>query len=440
MGALPELNAINEAAQWDYQRDRIYLRNNKHSMEKTLKNQVKKTAIKKVDKVDSHPVCQVCPKCHRKSNHEAGKESVLLQDLIFGRSSIKRRTVRHDFQKFWCPNCEKAFGVDPHFYSSQKFGWNFIALNYYLTVALGISQQGVTRMFEELFDMSISGVWMRKRVAAYYRETQQRLLERITTGHLVHVDETRARKNGVAGYVWVFTSLREVVYLHSESREAEFLVEVLKGFKGVLVSDFYAAYDSVDCPQQKCLVHLMRDLNNDVLARPYDEEFKQLVHAFASLLKPMIDTIDHYGLKRHFLNKHLKEVDRFYRHLATARYCSEPALAYKQRFEKNHDKLFTFLKYDGVPWNNNNAEHAIKAYTKRFRAAACGTATPKALSENLILLSICETCRYMEVDLLDFLCSGEKDIHAFAESRRGRRRRLSISIPKASPADESAGK
>jgi hypothetical protein len=44
---------------------------------------------------------------------------------------------------------------------------------------------------------------------------------------------------------------------------------VLKDFKGVLVSDFYSAYDSMDCPQQKCLIHLMRDLNDDMLYLDY---------------------------------------------------------------------------------------------------------------------------------------------------------------------------
>ena len=36
---------------------------------------------------------------------------------------------------------------------------------------------------------------------------------------------------------------------------------------------------------------------------------------------------------------------------------------------KCRDKLFTFIKYDGVPWNNNNAENAIKrfAYYRRYR-------------------------------------------------------------------------
>jgi len=43
----------------------------------------------------------------------------------------------------------------------------------------------------------------------------------------------------------------------------------------------------------------------------------------------------------------------------------------------------------------------------------------------------------MGVDFLDFLRSGEKDIHAFAESRRGRRRRSPTGKPKALPADAS---
>lgn len=219
--------------------------------------------------------------------------------------------------------------------------------------------------------------------------------------------------------------------LASRVRRTGFRQRLLKGFKGVLVSDFYAAYDSVNCPQQKCLIHLMRDLNNDVLANPYDEQFKQFVLDFASLLKPMIDTIDRHGLKRHFLNKHLKAVDHFYKNLKHKEFTSEPALSYQQRFEKNRDKLFTFLNHGGVPWNNNNAEHAIKAYTRRFRAISCGASTPKAMSENLILLSVCQTCKYMGVDFLDFLRSGEKDIQAFAESRRRRRRRTTPIRPAA---------
>jgi len=50
----------------------------------------------------------------------------------------------------------------------------------------------------------------------------------------------------------------------------------------------------------------------------------------------------------------------------------------------------------------------------------------------------CQTGKYMSVDFLDFLRSGEEDILAFVESRRGRRRRsLTRELP-APPADASA--
>jgi len=114
----------------------------------------------------------------------------------------------------------------------------------------------------------------------------------------------------------VFTNLRQVAYLYADTREAEVLQTTLAGFKGVLVSDFYAAYDSMDCPQQKCLTHLLRDLNDDILKHPFDEELRELVVAFAALVKPMVETVDRYGLKRHFLRKHRVFVERFYRRLA----------------------------------------------------------------------------------------------------------------------------
>jgi transposase IS66 family protein len=76
--------------------------------------------------------------------------------------------------------------------------------------------------------------------------------------------------------------------------EGAFLLTMLKNFKGVLVSDFYAAYEAIPCLQQKCLIHLIRDLNDDVLKHPYNEELKRLTLAFAPCRsqwwKPVIDT------------------------------------------------------------------------------------------------------------------------------------------------------
>ena len=119
----------------------------------------------------------------------------------------------------------------------------------------------------------------------------------------------------------------------------------------------------------------------------------------------------------------MKSVERFYCKLGQADCQSEAALKCKERFERNRDTLFTFLNHDGVPWNNNNAEHAVKAFA-RLRDVMGGSSTEQGVEEYLTLLSVCQTCKYMDVDFLDFLRSGEKDIYAFAENRRGRKRAL----------------
>ena len=50
-------------------------------------------------------------------------------------------------------------------------------------------------------------------------------------------------------------ALEEVAYLYTPTREGGTIQTMLRDFKGVLVSDFYAAYDAIDCPRRKSLIH-----------------------------------------------------------------------------------------------------------------------------------------------------------------------------------------
>ena len=72
--------------------------------------------------------------------------------------------------------------------------------------------------------------------------------------------------------------------------------------------------------------------------------------------------MDQYGLKSRFLRKHKKEVARFFRDKVETESSSDLAAKFKSRFMRNEGRLFTFLDYDGIPWNNNNAENAIKGF------------------------------------------------------------------------------
>ncbi len=183
-----------------------------------------------------------------------------------------------------------------------------------------------------------------------------------------------------------------------------------------MISDFYAAYDSIGCAQQKCLIHLMRDINDDLFKQPFNDEMKEIGRLFAELLRSMIASVDRFGLKTRYLRKHWREVERFYQTLFRREYQTEVAASCRRRFEKNRDRLFTFLDHDGIPWNNNNAEHAIKAFA-RLRNIIGGSSTPKGLREYLVLLSISETCKCKGVSFLDFLLSGDTDVDTFVNKR-----------------------
>jgi hypothetical protein len=182
---------------------------------------------------------------------------------------------------------------------------------------------------------------------------------------------------------------------------------MLSNFSGVLVSDFFTAYDSLKCTQQKCLVHLVRDMDDDLLRHPLDTELKVIAKQFGELLRTIIDTVDRYGLRRRHLHKHKRSVERFLDKIVAATYSSPFATKYQKRFGKYRDKLFAFLEYDGIPWNNNNAEHAIKRFAK-YRRNTDGMFTQRSLEEYLVLATVFETCAFNNVNILKFLLS--KDV------------------------------
>jgi Transposase IS66 family len=129
------------------------------------------------------------------------------------------------------------------------------------------------------------------------------LIKGLTSGSLLHVDETKISMKNGSGFVWVFANMHQVAYIYNETREANILHVSLKDFTGILVSDFYPAYEGVQCAQQKCLIHLIRDLNDDLLKHPFDEDFKWLAGTFAELLRPIVETIDRHGLQAPFFRQ-----------------------------------------------------------------------------------------------------------------------------------------
>lgn len=432
----PDYEYINKCAYFDYQRERIYVRTSKMLRKNAAGKKKNANKFLKASK-QIVVVASRCPVCKSKEVISGIKKEVRSQeprvrrafDLILTAGGIKRKVIELRTSIHKCRRCGEEFVPDQH----QRLDKHFHKLKSWAMfqhVEYRVSLETVGKMITEFFGIKVYGpeVHMFKSLMArYYKPTYQKLLKKILSGNLVHMDETEVKLKNGKGYVWVFTNLEEVVFMFKPTREGSFLRELLKDFHGVLVSDFYAAYDSIECPQQKCLIHLMRDINQELLNNPFDDELRLITRPFGSLLRAIITTIDEQGLKRKFLKQHAGEVGKYFRSLSERSFHSEAAEALQARLIKYQDKLFTFINHDGVPWNNNNAEHAIKQFAY-YREITNGMVTETGLNDYLVLLSICQTCRYKGVSFLKFLLSRELNVDTFCERRRQKRKLPTIEL------------
>jgi predicted RecB family nuclease len=405
--ALPEFAIINNAAYWDYQRSKVYARTDK-AVRTTVRPQRRSKGATVDKEVTVGEVPETCPRCLATRIGPCRSGSQVVHDLKFTRRGIKLWAVRFRYKVYRCRECRAGINI---YSRTSRYGLNLRAFVVYLLLELRLSNRKAVEHMSLLFDLSLDkheAYRIKSAMAEEYMPTYRSILRQIAEGGLVHADETKGVVKGSGHYVWVFANLTTVAYVYSESREAAILEDVLDGFNGVLVSDFYAAYDSVPCAQQKCLIHMMRDINEDMHRNPFDDDLKEIAGRFGALLREIVETIDTYGLKARHLGKHRKPAARFIEHVVAMKCATEAGLALKKRIEKNRDKLFTFLNYDSVPWNNNNAEHAVRAFTRLRNGIS--TNTPKGTREYATLLSIQQTLRYRGMGFLEFMRSGRMEI------------------------------
>jgi hypothetical protein len=414
----PEWDQINKCAYFDYQRERVFLRTNE-AVKKSIRRQKRSRKKARVSKTILCEPPTVCKACGEGPLIAHGAISRLVYDMKLFRGGVKRWIVKYVSRRYLCKACGKTcVPTNLQLLAPSKYGKNLLAWCVYRNIELRQSHGTIMSELDDVFGLTMSydlAARMKAEAATIYQGAYDRLVERIKAGDLVHVDETKVSIKGVHCYVWAFTNLQEVVYVYSDTREGGILQAVLGGFKGILITDFYTAYDSVECTQQKCLIHLMRDMNDDLFKNPFDEELKRLAGDFSATLVPIIKTIDTYGLRKYHLNKHVHHAKWFVQSIVAATFESEIARNYQRRITKYQDKLFVFLEHDGVPWNNNNAEHAIKRFAF-LRKIIGGSSTEKGIREYLVLLSVCETLKLRGLSVLRFFVSGCTDIEQFARS------------------------
>jgi hypothetical protein len=415
----PELDVVNNCAYVDYQREKVYVRTNK-----TLKGiqKVKRRERRKTTRPHTQIelIVRRCPYCGSKKLKHGRKVSRIVIDLKFFNKGVKRWLTRYESSRHECLQCRATFLPKSFPTSKEKYGHGLKCWFIFQNIIGGQNVMKVTSGAKEIFGLSIPSSYHRfkKSLVDYYQEAYDTLLKSILAGNLIHIDETEVIIKGKAekGCVWVVASMQAVYYFYKESRKGLFLEEMLKRFSGAIVSDFFTAYDTLKCRQQKCVIHLLRDINEDLMRSPFDLELRDVVQPFAALFRSIIETVDKYGLKRRHLYKHKRESEEFLQSVREKKLTSDFAKKYESKCAKYGERLFTFVDHDGVPWNNNNAEHAIKRFVK-YRRNADGRFTEKSLCHHLVLLSVLESCEYKSLPVLRFLLSRTTEL-SFSSMRR----------------------
>jgi predicted RecB family nuclease len=402
--AIREFERINRCAYFDHRRDKIAARPGR-TVNRRYRKRAKTTRWGLRLSKTAHIMIKNCPECRSRKIKSGRAISRTIIDLKFSARGVKRWIVRYATNEYRCRKCLSTFtpgGVPP---DGSRFGWGLACWCIYNHLVAGQNLSRVAAGLGHLFRLSVPQPTVhrfKEYVADHYRQYCRELFSELIRGRYLHIDETPVKLLSHTGYVWVLTNGNTAYYFYRPSRQGTFLRDLLEGFSGVLISDFFTAYDSLEIPQQRCLIHLLRDFNEELLKAPYDQELRMLGEQFSAVLGAIVSTIDNHGLKRWHLSKHKAAAAKFIKWVAESKFTSRPACKLQGRIAKYQEMLFTFLDFDDVAWHNNNAERAIKAFA-RHRRFADGRFTTRSIEHYLTILTVYQTCELRGVDLLDFM-------------------------------------
>jgi predicted RecB family nuclease len=417
-------------AHFDYKQKRISFRKEKETGDNTSTKSKKRKKRRIFGRTPPSRVNKIIRvrrriKCPQHGTMLTAKDETaerVIVDLVFSKSGCRKQLIKYVGAKSYCKACccDYCPPAIAKMAYTQRFGDGFRAWVAYQRVALRQPYEAIAQMMDDMFGEHITtsmAVHLVKHLSKRYLVAESILLQRIKASPFVHVDETKINIQGAEHYVWVFTDGIHVIFRLTDTRETSIVQEVLDGYSGVLVTDFYAGYDAVNCRQQKCLVHLIRDINNDLWNNPFDTELETLASKVKELLLPILSDVERYSLRQRHLQKHQKAVERFYRDVIDGTsWKSEVVHRFITRFSRYKESLFVFLTEDAIPWNNNTGERAIRHLAVQRKIS--GFFFKSFAPHYLVLLGIAQTCRFQDKSFLKFLLSGEKDVDAFRPKRR----------------------
>jgi hypothetical protein len=318
---------------------------------------------------------------------------------------IEVQVIHHKLMEHYCRNCKKRHTATVDLSSdtlpNRRFGIRVMSLIGMLSIDGRMPVKVIQALLKSLGGIQISAgeiTDILHVISDKGRNFLSEIHENIRRSVYVHADETGWREDGINGYVWSFSTPRERLYLRDQSRAHTVPKEALgENYKGVIVSDFFGAYNYHLGEHQRCWVHFFRDLKK--LGEEHPEnvpllQWSEKIKALYDSAKSFQSVHRHCRVKKRFaLQGELVRLGERYNK------SSEPHRVLAQRLVIHANGMFTFIEYPGMPSENNPAERAIRPMVIA-RKICGGTRSKRGSDTKMRLASIYQTWKLRNMDPL----------------------------------------
>ena len=341
-----------------------------------------------------------CPHCHGVIENVTTHQQYV-EEVIPAQTTV----VCYQTQSGYCQNCQRRVeSRHPQQVPHRLIGPRALLIAAELKHAMGVPYRKVVSVLERLCGLSVTAgalAQSMQSLAKWFTPEYQAIQTGLRQSHCTYVDETGWRLNGQSCWLWAFTTDSYTVYEVNASRGHQVVLEQLgTDYDGVLVSDFYTAYNPLPYTQQKCLVHLLRELS-DVRKTNHTPEYAAFARKLTRLLRDAIRLKQKQSdFSQSRLERRFKRLNHRLEKLAKADYHDPDCQRLAKRLAKHSDSLFTFLSHMQVAADNNRAERAIRPAVVT-RKISGGNRSPNGSEALGIITSVIQTCKQQNKDFVE---------------------------------------
>lgn len=286
---------------------------------------------------------------------------------------VEKQVVQHKSLVKVCKCGKRNIGNMPqHLTAPIQYGPNIRATAVYLSTEQFVAKKRATKLFEEIFDISISETAL----LSFDTECAKRLsqfsslaLDKIKKSEVSHFDETGYRVQGKTWWAHVASTEQLTFYTTNKKRGLRH-----EGFAGIIVHDFWKPYFTIENVNHAlCNAHILRELKavNEIDKENWAGEMFKLLQDASKYHNPSIEQIN--KVEQNY-DKIVKEAIFIHERLG-------PPVNGSRKKRVGHNLLLRlqtykadilrFLSDPSVPFTNNLAERDLRMIKVKQKVSGC---------------------------------------------------------------------